>query len=78
MKRLPNPAIPLQGEPIECRGGPLDGFVTRLVSPRPHIFWKNKSGTFDVYVLTADRALGWVYRHEPDAVVGAEAEDDGA
>lgn len=42
---------------------------------RPHVFWKNKSGQYEVYVLH-ETAGGLVYKHEPDAVVGEQKTAD--
>jgi len=64
------PSVPkLSQELVPFEGGPMDGQAMMLRPPlRPHVYWKNRNGTYEVYLLKQS-VYGWTYHHEPNAEV---------
>jgi len=56
-------------ERIPFEGGPMDGEAFLFRPPfKPHVYWKNRNATYEVYVLEQS-VYGWTYRHVPGAEV---------
>lgn len=69
MRTLRSHLPALGSELVPFEGGPMDGQAFVYRPPlRPHVFWKNRNGTFEVYVLETS-VYGYTYRHRPDAEV---------